>query len=166
MNKNITHTNQIIISYISQIWNIWIEQNDTFHWSYTMMKEYNTHTHSQIHTCAKHMDILLLTLLLASMSAPAARSKLTMSALPSMTACMRAVLSYWWKYYNWWKYYIRYYYQKYTLSYDTLMHNIIFSYIISKCTINQIKSSNIIKWLRVIQSERERERIMKRKATD
>ena len=38
------------------------------------------------------------------------------------------------------------------------MHNLISSYIISKYAINHIKSSNIIKWLRVIQSERERER--------
>ena len=38
------------------------------------------------------------------------------------------------------------------------MHNIILSYIISKYTINHIKSRNIIKWLRVIHSERKRER--------
>ena len=38
------------------------------------------------------------------------------------------------------------------------MHNIILSYMISKYTINYIKSSNIIKWLRVIQSERKREK--------
>ena len=48
------------------------------------------------------------------------------------------------------------------------MHSIILSYIISKYTINQIKSSNIIRWLRVIQCERKRERvrITKKKETD
>ena len=43
------------------------------------------------------------------------------------------------------------------------MHNIILSYIISKYTINHIKSSNIIKWLTVIQSKRKKEGITKRK---
>ena len=38
------------------------------------------------------------------------------------------------------------------------MHNVILSYIISKYTINHIKSSNIIKWLTVIQTERKKER--------
>ena len=44
------------------------------------------------------------------------------------------------------------------------MHNIILSNTISNYTINHIKSSNIIKWLTVIQTkwERERERIIKR----
>ena len=55
-----------------------------------MMEEYNTHT--QTHTCAKHIDILLLTIFLASMSAPAARSELTMPALPLSAAKMRAVI--------------------------------------------------------------------------
>ena len=45
------------------------------------------------------------------------------------------------------------------------MHNIISSFTISKYTINHIKSSNIIKRMRVIHSERERkrERITKKK---
>ena len=38
------------------------------------------------------------------------------------------------------------------------MHNLILSYMISKYTINHLKSSNIIKRMRVIQSERKRER--------
>ena len=38
------------------------------------------------------------------------------------------------------------------------MYNIILSYIISKYTINHIKSSNIIKRMKVIQSERKKER--------
>ena len=41
------------------------------------------------------------------------------------------------------------------------MHNIILSYTISNYTINHIKSSYIIKWLTVIQTRREREKITK-----
>ena len=42
------------------------------------------------------------------------------------------------------------------------MHNIILSNIISNYTIHHIKSSNIIKWLTVIQTKRERKSITKR----
>ena len=42
------------------------------------------------------------------------------------------------------------------------MHNIILSNTISNYTINHIKSSNIIKWLTVIQTKWERESITKR----
>ena len=50
------------------------------------------------------------------------------------------------------------------------MHNIILSNTISNYTIHHIKSSNIIKWLTVIQTkwerERERKRIIKQIPTD
>ena len=50
------------------------------------------------------------------------------------------------------------------------MHNIIQSNTISNYTIHHIKSSNIIKWLTVIQTkwerERERKRIIKQITTD
>ena len=94
MNKNVTHTYEIILSYISQLWNIGIQQNDTFHLSYTMVEEYNTHT--QTHTCAKHIDILLLTLFFASIAAPAPRSNLTMPVWPILEDSKSAVLSLWW----------------------------------------------------------------------
>ena len=42
------------------------------------------------------------------------------------------------------------------------MHNIILSNTISNYTINHIKSSNIIKWLTVIQTKRERKREIER----
>ena len=42
------------------------------------------------------------------------------------------------------------------------MHNVIQSNTISNYTIHHIKSSNIIKWLTVIQSKREREREIER----
>ena len=38
------------------------------------------------------------------------------------------------------------------------MHNIVLAHTISNYTIHQIKSSNIIKWLTVIQTKWERER--------
>ena len=46
------------------------------------------------------------------------------------------------------------------------MHNIILSHTISNYTINHIKSSNIIKWLTVIQTKWEREREQKEIQTD
>ena len=43
------------------------------------------------------------------------------------------------------------------------MHNIILSYIISNHTINHIKSSNIIKWLTVIQRRKKKKKSRKKK---
>ena len=95
-----------------------------------MMEEYNTHTHTQIHTCAKHIDILLLTISFTSMSAPETRSDLKVSASPLEAAKMRAVLLSWWKYYNWRKYDIKHYYQAHSViwhshaQYHIIIYNI------------------------------------------
>ena len=56
-----------------------------------MMEEYNTHRHTHTDTYV-HMDILLLTLVFASMEAPASINTLTASAVPYMAANIRAVL--------------------------------------------------------------------------
>ena len=65
-----------------------------------------------------------------------------MSALPLPEANMRAVVLFWWKYFNY-------------ISIHAQYHIII---LISKYTINHIKSGNIIKWLTVIQSDKKKEK--------
>ena len=55
-----------------------------------MMQEYNTHTHTHTHTHV-HMDIPLLTLVFASIKAPATSSSLTVSAVPCLAATRSAV---------------------------------------------------------------------------
>ena len=47
------------------------------------MEEYKTHTHKHTHV---HMDILLLTVVFASIEAPASSSNLIISALPFWAA--------------------------------------------------------------------------------
>ena len=123
------------------------------------MQEYNTHTHTHTHV---HMDILLLTAVFASMEAPAPSSNLITSVRPFWAANRSEVLLFWWKYYKYGKYDIRHYYQYHTMQYYTLIHNITLSNTISNYSIHHIKSSNIIKWLTVIQTKRER--ITKRKS--
>ena len=56
-----------------------------------MMEEYNTHTHTHTHRHV-HMDILLLTVVFASIEAPAFRNTLTVSECPLEAANMSAVI--------------------------------------------------------------------------
>ena len=102
------------------------------------------------------MDNLLLTVVFASVEATASRSSLTISAVPNWAANMSAVLLSWWKYYN----------------YGNTISDIIIN--ITHCNINYIpmQKYHIIiyniklykKWLTVIQTKRERKRIIKRKS--
>ena len=64
----------------------------------------NTHTH-------ENMDIVLLTLLFASIEAPATSRHLVTSKWPPLAACMSGVIPLWWKYVNEGKYNIRYDYR-------------------------------------------------------